>query len=225
MSATLSEMFPSIPPSDIEQLEFYTSGHLNERWGLGDHPGVLVIDMTSSFISDETSPAFVPDGKRCAAAIAELLDTTRSRGLPTIYTRGAPFIHEAEAGGWLRGRGMEVIENANRPQDHEIVRAVAPRAEDLVVTKAKPSGFFGTQLHSIINYLGLDSLVVTGVTTSGCVRATVNDAFNLNYPMLIPAECVADRSRISHEVELFDMAVKYADVVYQADLIAILETQ
>lgn len=222
MTSSLSEMFPSIPQSDVEQLEFYTSGHLDDRWGLGHRPGVLVIDMTRAFVSDESSPAFVPDGMRCAKAIADLLDTTRSIGIPTIYTRGVPFLHESEAGGWLRGRGMNVIEKANRPQDHEIVPEVAPSAQDVVISKAKPSGFFGTQLASILNYLDLDSLIITGVTTSGCVRATVNDAFNLNYPMVIPAECVADRARMSHEVELFDMAVKYADVVYVEQLIAAL---
>jgi nicotinamidase-related amidase len=176
--------------------------------------------MTTSFISNALSPAYVPTGRECASAIAELLETSRKAGLPTIFTRGTPFTHESEAGAWLRGRGMAVIEKGNLPGDHLIVEELQPQRDDLVISKAKPSGFFGTQLASILNYLKADSLIVTGVTTSGCVRATVNDGFNLNYPMVIPFECVADRSRISHEVELFDMAVKYADVVRLKELVA-----
>lgn len=222
MSDALGDLFPNIPEEDLRQLEFYTSGHLNERWGLGDRPAVLVIDMTTSFITNALSPAYVPTGRECADAISELLEASRSAGLPTIYTRGAPFLHEAEAGAWLRGRGMSVLEKGNLPGDHLIVPELKPKGDDFVVTKAKPSGFFGTQLASILNYIKADSLILTGVTTSGCVRATVNDGFNLNYPMVIPVECVADRSRISHEVELFDMAVKYADVVRLKELISLL---
>jgi nicotinamidase-related amidase len=211
-------MFPTIPQADLEQLSTYTSGHLDRRWGLGDRPAVLVIDMTRSFVADEHSPAFVPTGQDAAKAISSLLGTTRAAGIPTIYTRGEPFRHEAEAGAWLRGRGMGVIEKANRPQDHEIVEELTPGEDDVVIVKAKPSGFYGTQLASVLNYARIDSLIITGVTTSGCVRATVNDAFNLNYRMVIPVECVEDRARISHEVELFDMAVKYADVAFLEEI-------
>jgi nicotinamidase-related amidase len=82
--------------------------------------------------------------------------------------------------------------------------------------------FFGTQLHAVLHALRVDSLIVTGMTTSGCVRATVNDAFMLNYRVVVPLECVADRSQLSHEVELFDMGAKYADVVNVGDLVAML---
>ena len=222
MPAPLSELFPSSPESDLQQLNASTSGHLDRRWGLGEQPAVLVVDMTRSFISDRASSAFVPTGEACAEAIARLLKHTRTRGFPTFFTRGSPFQHEAEAGAWLRGRGMEVLETVNSPEDHEIVETLSPGSADVVVVKAKPSGFFGTQLQAMLNYHRIDSLIITGVTTSGCVRATVNDAFNLNYRMIIPTECVADRAALSHEVELFDMAVKYADVMTTTDLLGLL---
>jgi maleamate amidohydrolase len=88
-----------------------------------------------------------------------------------------------------------------------------------VLAKPKPSAFFGTQLAAILTALRTDTLVVTGMTTSGCVRATVNDAFMLNHHVVIPLECTADRSQLSDEVELFDMGAKYADVVGVEDLI------
>ena len=218
----LRALFPMIPEADLAQLEFYTSGHLDEMWGLGERPCVLVIDMTVGFVGRAEAPTIVPAGRECARRIGELLLVTRRLGMPTIYTRGKPFTVEAEAGGWLRGRGMKVSEAANSEPDREIVRSLAPQPGDAVIIKAKQSAFFGTQLHSMLNYMGVDSLIVTGVATSGCIRATVNDAFALNYRVTVPMECVADRSLISHDVELFDMAVKYADVLPLADLKEIL---
>lgn len=220
---TLSELFPTIPPDDLEILANYAGGSLDVRWGMGNRPAVLVVDMTRAFVTDESSTAFVETGVDCAKNIATLLQATRSRGWPTIYTRGEPLRTDAEAGAWLRGRNIDFLSSVDDESDHEIVDDVIPRPDDLVISKAKPSAFFGTQLISILTYMKVDTLIVTGVTTSGCVRATVNDAFNHNYRIVVPFECVADRARISHEVELFDMGVKYADVVPLEDLLAMVE--
>jgi nicotinamidase-related amidase len=209
-----------IPDEDLEQLDRYTAGHLDSMWGLGTSPAVLVVDMTTGFVEHEWASTFVPTARDCIPPISELLRVTRELGFPAIYTKGSPFRVEAEAGAWLRGRGLDVVATANSEEEREIIRALTPRPDDIVVIKSKHSAFFGTQLHSMLNYLRVDSLIVTGTTTSGCIRATVNDAFALNYRITIPIECVADRSRISHDVELFDMAVKYADVMPLADLLA-----
>ena len=219
-STRLRSLFPLIPDEDLAQLEFYTRGQVDSMWGLGERPALLVVDMTTGFVEHETASTFVPAGRECARRIAELLEVTRGAGIPTFYSRGAQFGAEAEAGGWLRGRGLGAVESSNSEEHRVIIASLAPRAGDIVVVKAKHSAFFGTQLHAMLNYLRIDSLIVAGVTTSGCVRATVNDAFALNYRILIPVECVADRSQISHQVELFDMAVKYADVLPLADVMA-----
>ena len=89
---------------------------------------------------------------------------------------------------------------------------IAPRPEDVVLVKPKPSVFFGTQLESILNYYRVDTLVVTGVATSGCVRASVDHAFALNDRVIVPVECVADWARMPHEANLFDMHTATADV-------------
>jgi len=89
-----------------------------------------------------------------------------------------------------------------------------------VITKTKPSAFFGTPLASILTYLGIDTIVLGGMVTSGCVRATVIDAFSHNYRVIVPLECVADRSPTSHEVNLFDIDMKYADVLPLAEVLA-----
>jgi nicotinamidase-related amidase len=106
---------------------------------------------------------------------------------------------------------------------NEIVDAIAPGSRDLLVLKQKPSGFFGTNLASYLTLLGCDSVIVTGTTTSGCVRATVIDAFSLNYRVSIAEEGCFDRSQASHAINLCDMNAKYADVVKTADVLAFLD--
>ena len=96
---------------------------------------------------------------------------------------------------------------------------IAPAPRDIVVKKQKPSGFFGTNLASYLTLLGCDSIIVVGTTTSGCVRATVVDAFSLNYRVVLAEEGCFDRSEASHAVSLCDMHAKYADVVPTAEIL------
>jgi nicotinamidase-related amidase len=101
--------------------------------------------------------------------------------------------------------------------------AVAPRPGDVLLPKKHPSAFFGTPLASYLINLGVDTLVVTGCTTSGCVRGSVVDAFAYNFRALVPWDAVYDRSRVSHAVNLFDMSEKYADVMSVSDVLERLE--
>ena len=103
---------------------------------------------------------------------------------------------------------------------NEIVAMIAPGPRDIVIRKQKPSGFFGSNLASYLTLLGADSVVVVGTTTSGCVRATVVDAFSLNYRVILAEEGCFDRSEASHAVSLCDMHAKYADVVPTAEVLA-----
>jgi nicotinamidase-related amidase len=96
---------------------------------------------------------------------------------------------------------------------YQFVPEIAPRERDVLLPKKHPSAFFGTPLASYLIDLQVDSLVVTGCTTSGCVRGSVVDAFAYNFKCTVPIECVYDRSATSHAVNLFDMASKYAEVI------------
>jgi nicotinamidase-related amidase len=96
---------------------------------------------------------------------------------------------------------------------NDIVEEIAPRAGDIIVRKQKPSAFFGTPLMSMLNEVHADSVLVAGTTTSGCVRASVIDAFSYNLKVSVVEECVFDRGQASHKINLFDMAMKYADVI------------
>jgi nicotinamidase-related amidase len=100
---------------------------------------------------------------------------------------------------------------------YEFVAEVAPSSEDLLLPKRHPSAFFGTPLVSYLVALGADSVIVSGVSTSGCVRGTVIDAFSNNYAVSVVEECTFDRLVVSHKINLYDMHGKYADVVSLAE--------
>ncbi|MFD2137794.1 isochorismatase family protein [Novosphingobium resinovorum] len=108
-------------------------------------------------------------------------------------------------------------------EGYRFVEDVAPLPGDVLLPKKHPSAFFGTPLASYLIDLGCDSVVVTGCTTSGCVRGSVVDAFAYNFRVTVPEECVYDRSPTAHAVNLFDMAYKYADVEPLAQVLAALD--
>lgn len=220
MTTPLEELIPGIPESDWAALRKMWGGEIRQGWGLGSRPAVLVVDMTEAFVRDEWPTGWAETGDPCVAAIGRLLGRSRSAGLPVIYTKSEAMLEEPLVGGWLRGgEGPSMFPFNGPPVVHEIVAELSPDPSDLVIVKPKPSAFYGTQLSGMLTYLGSDSVIVTGMTTSGCVRATVNDAFMRNYRVTVPIECVADRSQLSHRVELFDMAAKYADIVALDDLL------
>ena len=123
-------------------------------------------------------------------------------------------------GRW-RGKNSRSTEDMNEAWDkgNEIVTEIAPQQGDIVVRKQKPSAFFGTPLISMLNEVHADSVLVTGTTTSGCVRASVIDAFSYNLKVSVVEECVFDRGQSSHKINLFDMAMKYADVIPLKDAV------
>jgi nicotinamidase-related amidase len=210
---------PDIIPAD--ERARYAKGNMGKRVGFGARPAVLVVDMTRAFTEDRFPLGCSAAGAPCAAAIHALLEAARPAGVPILYTRYDAFAADAEWGRWLdKGTGGEPDSLMRGPEAHEIADIIKPASGDIVITKSKPSAFFGTPLASMLTYLGVDTLIVTGMVTSGCVRATVVDAFSHNYRVIVPIECVADRSATSHQVNLFDMDMKYADVVPLADVLA-----
>ena len=181
------------------------------RGGLGSRPALLVVDMSLGF-TDPGSP-LVCDLDDVVAAIERLLRISRAAGFPVIYTTVAydeggkqaaaafidkvPALLTLEAGtGWV-----------------EIDPRIAPQADEPVLTKLFASAFFGTTLASLLVGAGCDSVIVTGASTSGCVRATVVDALQHGYRPLVPREAVGDRNPEAHEASLYDIDAKYGDVV------------
>jgi nicotinamidase-related amidase len=154
-----------------------------------------------------------------------LLDIARAAGRPIFYTRQ---IMQGRAPkpmlGPRRWTSTRPDSSPDLPPGGEIADAIAPHAEDVVIDKAKPSGFYGTPLLAMLIGQGIDTVIVTGMVTSGCVRATAIDAYMNNFAVVVPEETAADWSDFQHRTTLFDMHMKYADVLPLTTVIAYLGT-
>lgn len=205
--------------------EIFSKAGYGQRQGFGKRPVLLVVDVNRNFCGDSSLPILQSlDTWRasCGEAawnalphIRRLVDVCHERRIPVIYTTMADLRDD----GWDRGRFAEKNrrggeDRAVHPEDaNEIMPEVAPGPTDIVIRKYKPSAFHATMLASFLADLQADSVIVTGTTTSGCVRATVVDAFSYNYLVTVVEEATFDRGETSHWVNLFDMHQKYADVV------------
>ena len=191
------------------------------RAGFGRRPALVVIDVNVGFTAPE-SP-LVCDLEEVVAAIRDLLEEARRAGIPIVfttvsYTEGdkrtaAAFIDKVPA--------LLTLEAGSRWV--EIDPRIAPREDEPVLNKLFASAFFGTALSSLLAANGCDSLIVTGASTSGCVRATAVDALQHGYRPIVPREAVGDRNPDAHAANLYDLDAKYADVVSLAEVIEHLE--
>ena len=112
----------------------------------------------------------------------------------------------------------------NKINGNKIIPIIEPKPTDIIVKKLKPSAFFGTNLQSFLTLLHVDSLIILGTTTSGCVRATVLDAFSTNYRVIVVEDGCFDRSESSHAINLCDMHAKYADVIHSNTVIKYIQS-
>jgi len=191
--------------------EYREQGFSRRRVGFGRKPAVLVVDAQEAFIGTGTL-ACGDAGLRAQEAIGNLLKAARNAGVPVLYTRNIDPPEGFGDGPWKLKRrpGSDMADGS---PGGEIVESLHPRDGDAVLVKSKPSAFFATPLDSLLCGAGVDTLVVCGATTSGCVRATVVDAFSRDYRVVVPRECVTDRVGQSHEASLADIDAKYGDVL------------
>jgi maleamate amidohydrolase len=191
------------------------------RAGFGRRPALLVVDVNRGF-TDPASP-LVCELDGVVVAIGRLLDEARRAGLTVVFTTvsygeadrvaAAAFIDKVPA--------LLTLEAGSRWV--EIDPRIAPRRGEPVLNKLFASAFFGTPLSSVLAAAGCDSVIVTGASTSGCVRATVVDAIQHGYRPLVPRDAVGDRNPAAHEANLYDIDAKYGDVVSTDEVLAHLE--
>lgn len=191
----------------------------------GTRPALLIIDVQYRTVGTAPLPYWdaikeYPTscgevGWAAVAKIAPLLEQCRAQGFPVLYPHVAPKNAATDS-----GRLAEKIPSIMGidARGYDFVAEVAPVDGDVLLPKKHPSAFFGTPLTSHLIDLGVDTLIVTGCTTSGCVRASVTDAFALNFRVVVPEDCVYDRAPTSHAVNLWDMNGKYADVMPSAEV-------
>jgi nicotinamidase-related amidase len=207
--------------SDEEARAVYAQAGLGASVTLGSRPAVLVVDFSCGF----TDPACALGSDLTAQveATRRLLDAARDRGLPVVFTTIGFDASLKDGGLWLQkvptlgdlqlgGRWVEIDPRLD------------PQEGETIVVKKGASAFFGTNLVAILNGSGIDTLILCGATTSGCVRATAVDLLQNGWPAIVPRECVGDRARAPHEANLFDINAKYADVVSLEDALAYVES-
>jgi nicotinamidase-related amidase len=207
-----------VPDSD---LAMYRKANFGRPIGWGRKVAIVVVDMTRAFVEDRFALGCARTGQAALRGIAQLLAVARPIGVPVCFTKMVPFRNRTEAGRWYDSC-PGIFGHPDDPAAHEsaeIPAELAPRADEVVIVKGKPSAFFGTPLHSMLTFHNVDTLIITGMVTSGCVRATVDDAFARDYRVIIPLECVADRAEVPHRVNLFDMEMISADVLPLAEVL------
>jgi len=201
-------------------LDGYHSKGFAGRVGFGRRPAVVVIDFIVGFTDLESPLASELDAE--IEATTTLLEVARSRSLPVFFTS---TIYESD----LNDAGLFVVKI---PSLKILVRGsrwveldprLHRRSSEPIIEKRYASAFFGTPLASTLTAAGIDTLIVAGCTTSGCVRATVVDALQHGFRAIVPPECVGDRSAEQHAANLVDMDGKYGDVVDLVDVVATLE--
>jgi maleamate amidohydrolase len=207
--------------SDEQARQVYAQAGLGASVTLGSRPAVLVIDFSCGF----TDPgcALGSDMTEAVAQTRRVLDAARAKGLPVIYTTIGFDPSLKDGGLWLQ-KVPSLADLQIGGRWVEIDPRLEPREDETIVMKKGASGFFGTNLASILVSQGVDSVVLCGATTSGCIRATAVDLLQYGWPTIVPRECVADRAQAPHEANLFDIQAKYADVVPVEDALAYLES-
>jgi nicotinamidase-related amidase len=204
-----------------DQDAYYAQIGFTGRVGFGTRPAILVIDMTRA-VTEPGFPMHI-DMERAIEYMQPMFALARSKGVPLVHTRGSGTPpHYAD-----RGTFIKKIPNLRAYVEGSPLTELDPRTGPLpgevVITKKYPSGFYGTNMQSLLTFLRVDTTIVVGNSTSGCVRATCVDACSGGFRVIVPRECSGDRVALSHEVNLFDIDAKYGDVVPARDVMTYLE--
>ena len=188
----------------------------------GRRPAVLAIDMMRAYF-DQASPLCLPS-RDCLASGARVLSAARASGVPVIHTR-VQFAPDGSDGGVFvrKVRALEQLYGGGPLS--ELMPDVAPVEGELVITKQYASAFFGTSLASTLVARGIDTVVLVGVSTSGCIRATGVDAVQHGFIPLVVRDAVGDRTPQTHDANLFDLQAKYAEVIDERTAVAYLEEE
>jgi maleamate amidohydrolase len=207
---------------DIEDLVGYRMG-TSKRVGFGEKAALIVVDMTRDVVKRH------PDVKAAAMHTVPLLQCARKNGVPIFFSRGGRHYHsvsfapltDAEKGIYAIKAKADYQKIPLTAEDFEIADEIAPGPGEVLFTKPRSSAFFGTFLPSLLNWHRVDTLVIVGMSTTGCLRATVRDAFFYNYRAILPEECLAHGTgpRSAHYISLLAMDKSSGDVTSLSSVI------
>lgn len=199
------------------------AGVFEGRLQPGTRPALLIVDVVVAYLT-EGSPLFMDTAAAARDANARLAAAARAAGVPVVFTN-VSYRPDGSDGGvfWKKAPVLKVF--AQGSPLGAFSPELTPQASDRVVTKQYPSAFFGTGLAETLQTLGVDTLLITGYSTSGCVRASVVDAMQYGFVPLVVREACADRHPGPHEANLFDCQAKYAEVISEAEALAVIGAQ
>ncbi len=194
----------------------YENAGFRGTLGFGERPAVVVVDWCKAYLH-EGSPLYAGVEEAFESTI-RVVAAARAADVPVLWTRVEYEPGGADGGVFYRKVGaLQMFDRGNPMGDFD--DRLVPREGDVIVTKQYASGFFGTSLAATLTSKGIDTLVVTGVSTSGCVRATALDACQYGFIPIVVRDAVGDRDQAVHESNLFDLDAKYADVVGEQEVI------
>ena len=202
--------------------EDYRQAGFSNRLGFGEHPALVVVDFCQAYL-DPGSPLYagVEDARESCIRI---LAAARSAQIPVLHTRVEFQSGGADGGIFFRKvAALECFVRGNPLAEYG--EGLEPADDEVVVVKQYASGFFGTSLASTLTSLGVDTLIITGVSTSGCVRATALDACQHGFVPIVVRDACGDRDQRVHEANLFDLDAKYADVVSEQEVLDFLSVR
>lgn len=192
------------------------------RFGFGRRAALVNIDLQCAYTQVGTYATAYETDPRQIEYVNALAEAFRARSWPVVWTHVAYLPSGEDCGVW--GTRSDTPDSLQNIKEGSPRAALDPRvrraASDILINKRMASAFFETNLRSLLTFHGTDTVVVTGGSTSGCVRATVVDGLSCGYRMIVPEECVADKHESPHFANLYDMAVKYADVLPVAEVLA-----
>ncbi|HEX2913408.1 MAG TPA: isochorismatase family protein [Chloroflexia bacterium] len=201
--------------------EQYQQAGLGQAAGYGQHPALLIVDFCYGMTS-----LISPLGADMSSAIEaarQVQKICREKGFPVVYTTVHYSKGCKDGGAFIRKIPSLRIFEEGAGHWSEIDERIPPLEEEIIINKRFASAFFGTNLASLLTNLKVDTVIISGSTTSGCVRASALDALQNGFNVVVPRECVVDRAEGPHEANLFDLNAKYADVISLAETLDYLQ--
>lgn len=188
----------------------------NVRLGFGECPALLLVDFVRGYF-DPVCELYADVQPQLDSAL-RIRAAARDAGVPVIFTRMAvhPVVGNA---GWFHEKVKPLQHFYDGKPMGDLAEGIEVQSNEIVIPKQYPSAFFGTSLASMLTYLRIDSVILTGVTTSGCIRASCIDSMSHGFRTIVVADACGDRHPAPHEANLFDMNAKYADVVSESDVL------
>lgn len=196
-------------------------GVFDGRLGFGKRPALLIVDFINAYVT-EGAPLFAPDVVTAVVETIPLLSLAREKQIPVLYTKVLYNKNFRDGGIFIQKVPVLKTMVEGEPLA-EIVPQLTPIESDIIIVKQYASAFFGTSLAATLTSLGVDTILLTGCSTSGCIRASAVDGMQYGFRVIVPRECVADRHPGPHEANLFDINSKYGDVVSKGEVVEYLK--